>query len=58
VTLPISDGARLVPAVVRAMDAAGVEIDDRAMRRPTLDDVFLNLTGHRAEQPAADGATR
>ena len=57
VTLPISDGARLVPAVVRAMDAAGVEIDDLAMRRPTLDDVFLNLTGHRAEQPAADGAT-
>ena len=56
VTLAIANGARLVPEVVRAMDAAGVEIDDVAMRRPTLDDVFLNLTGHRAAQPASDGA--
>ena len=57
VTLPVSNGARLVPEVVRAMDAAGIEIDDLVMRRPTLDDVFLNLTGHRAEQPAGDGST-
>ena len=48
VTLPVTDGARLVPEVVRAMDQAGIVLDDVAMRRPTLDDVFLNLTGHRA----------
>jgi ABC-2 type transport system ATP-binding protein len=61
VTLPVAEGARLVPEVVRAMDAAGVVITDVGMRRPTLDDVFLNLTGHRAEDaPAAadaDGET-
>ena len=39
----------LVPEVVRAMDSAGVVIDDIVLRRPTLDDVFLNLTDHRAE---------
>ncbi len=50
VTLPVNDGARLVPEVVRAIDAAGVVVDDVAMRRPTLDDVFLNLTGHRADE--------
>jgi ABC-2 type transport system ATP-binding protein len=36
--------------VVRDFDAAGIEIDDLAMRRPTLDDVFLTLTGHHAEE--------
>ena len=55
VTLPINDGAHLVPEVVRAMDAAGVAIDDVGTRRPTLDDVFLNLTGHRAEENNSDG---
>jgi len=34
--------------VVRALDAAGVPTDDLAVRRPTLDDVFLTLTGHDA----------
>ena len=57
VTLPVNDGARLLPEVVRAIDAAGVEVDDVIMRRPTLDDVFLNLTGHRAEEPDDAGAT-
>ena len=32
------------------MDAAGVMINDVGTRRPTLDDVFLNLTGHRADE--------
>lgn len=48
VTLPITDGARLIPEVVRAMDAAAVGIADIGLRLSTLDDVFLNLTGHRA----------
>ena len=34
---------------VRRLDAAGVGVDDLVLRRPTLDDVFLSLTGHAAE---------
>jgi ABC-2 type transport system ATP-binding protein len=37
---------------VRELDEAHVAIDDIALRRPTLDDVFLSLTGHAAELPA------
>jgi ABC-2 type transport system ATP-binding protein len=36
---------------VRRLDAAGVRIDDIAIQRPTLDDVFLALTGHAAADP-------
>ena len=40
---------------MRRLDDAGVGIEDIAMRRPTLDDVFIALTGHAAEEePAAD----
>ncbi len=39
---------------VRRLSDAGVEVDDLALRRPTLDDVFLTLTGHAAEEPVAD----
>jgi ABC-2 type transport system ATP-binding protein len=35
---------------VRRLSDAGVGVDDLAMRRPTLDDVFLALTGHAAEE--------
>jgi ABC-2 type transport system ATP-binding protein len=34
---------------VRRLDDAGVAVDDLGLRRPTLDDVFLALTGHAAE---------
>jgi ABC-2 type transport system ATP-binding protein len=40
---------------VRLLDDAGLGIDDIALRRPTLDDVFLRLTGHTAE-PSENGA--
>ncbi len=53
VTLPVLDGARLMPEVVRAIDAVGVDVHDIAVRRPTLDDVFLNLTGHRTDEEQA-----
>jgi ABC-2 type transport system ATP-binding protein len=36
---------------VRRLSEAGVDVDDLALRRPTLDDVFLALTGHVAEEP-------
>ncbi len=45
----------VIAEVVRALDAADVTIDDIALRRPTLDDVFLTLTG-RAPEDAESGA--
>jgi ABC-2 type transport system ATP-binding protein len=44
--------AGAVVAAVRALDEAGVGVDDIAIRRPTLDDVFIALTGRAAEEPA------
>jgi ABC-2 type transport system ATP-binding protein len=49
VTAPVIGGAKLLAEVIRELDSRGVEIDDIGLRRPTLDDVFLSLTGHRAE---------
>ncbi len=57
VSVTVASGARPLAAVVRDLDAAGVEIDDLGLRRPTLDDVFLALTGH-ATQPDEDEAGR
>ena len=54
VTVAARGGSKLLMQVVRDFDEAGIEIDDIALRRPTLDDVFLALTGHAAED-AADG---
>ncbi|MFB7588058.1 ATP-binding cassette domain-containing protein [Streptomyces sp. NPDC056169] len=47
-TVPVSGGAKLLAEVIRDLDAVGVEIDDIGLRRPTLDDVFISLTGHAA----------
>jgi ABC-2 type transport system ATP-binding protein len=51
VTLPVKGGARVLIAAGRALDDAGVELEDLGIRRPSLDDVFLAITGH----PAAAG---
>jgi ABC-2 type transport system ATP-binding protein len=48
----VDGGSGLLAAVVRDFDAAGVEVDELGLHRPTLDDVFLNLTGHAAESGA------
>jgi ABC-2 type transport system ATP-binding protein len=45
---PIHAGDRVVPRVIRALDDAGVDVLDVEVRRPTLDDVFLSLTGRAA----------
>jgi ABC-2 type transport system ATP-binding protein len=45
-----------IAEAVRRLDGAGVGIDDVALRRPTLDDVFLALTGHAAEEEPAGEA--
>jgi ABC-2 type transport system ATP-binding protein len=48
-TAPISGGAPVLIQALRAFDDAGVTLSDVGLRRPTLDDVFLTLTGHIAE---------
>ena len=48
-TVPVTGGAKLLAEVIRELDTRGIEIDDIGLRRPTLDDVFLSLTGHVAE---------
>ncbi len=51
---PIRTGNRVVPGVIRALDDAGVDVLDVEVRRPTLDDVFLTLTGHASVEDDAD----
>ena len=48
-TAPSGDVAALTQ-VARQLDEAGIDVDDLGMQRPSLDDVFLSLTGHRAEE--------
>ena len=50
---PVSGGAGVLLEVLRQLDTAGVAVFDVGLRRPTLDDVFLILTGQPAEQPDA-----
>ncbi|MFF2163456.1 ATP-binding cassette domain-containing protein [Streptomyces sp. NPDC058175] len=49
-TVPVTGGAKLLAEVIRELDTRGIEIDDIGLRRPTLDDVFISLTGHVAEE--------
>lgn len=42
---PVTDRMAALSGVVRALEAAGIEAEDVALRRPTLDEVFLHLTG-------------
>ena len=53
----LKSGAGAVPRLVRQFDAAGIEMKEISMRRPTLDDVFLRATGHRLEGAADVAAT-
>jgi len=48
-TVPSNGGAQRLVEILRDLDEAGIAIDDIGLRRPTLDDVFLSLTGHAAE---------
>ncbi|MDX3238687.1 ATP-binding cassette domain-containing protein [Streptomyces sp. ME03-5709C] len=50
ITVPVTGGAKLLAEVIRELDTRGIEIDDIGLRRPTLDDVFMSLTGHAAEE--------
>jgi ABC-2 type transport system ATP-binding protein len=55
--LPVSGGSAVLVEALRRLDAASIEVDDVGLRRPTLDDVFLALTGRPAEERAADEVT-
>jgi ABC-2 type transport system ATP-binding protein len=57
ITIPAHGGTQRLVQIVRDLDAAGIAIDDLALRRPTLDDVFLALTGHAAAPEATPEAT-
>ncbi|HVA59256.1 MAG TPA: ATP-binding cassette domain-containing protein [Mycobacteriales bacterium] len=56
VTIPAKVGARSLVDAARRLDDAGIELDDLALRRPSLDDVFLALTGHAATTGDAEAA--
>ena len=53
-SLPVTNGADELIAAVQALAAAGIPLADVALRRPTLDDVFLTLTGHTTESDDTD----
>src|SRR3954447_14362953 len=59
VTLPVTGGADEMLARARLLTEAGIALSDAALRRPTLDDVFLALTGRPAEpsEPEQDTYT-
>ena len=46
----VNDGAGTLIEALRRLDAENVKLSDVALRRPTLDDVFLTLTGHPSEE--------
>ncbi len=52
VSIPVTTGADDLVAAVQALGGAGISVADIALRRPTLDDVFLTLTGHTTEGSA------
>lgn len=49
--MPVSGGAAVLTDALRRLDAAQIVLDDVGLRRPTLDDVFLSLTGHPTQEP-------
>lgn len=49
VSVPVRSGTQSLVEALRRLDAAGITVSDVGLRRPTLDDVFLSLTGHAAE---------
>jgi ABC-type multidrug transport system ATPase subunit len=47
---PVNSGAGVASTVVRALDGAGITVDDVEVHQPSLDDVFFALTGHPTDQ--------
>jgi ABC-2 type transport system ATP-binding protein len=55
VRIPLTERHGAIAEAVRRLDGAGIGIDDVTVRRPTLDDVFLKLTGRAAEHEDGEG---
>src|SRR5215211_1714771 len=55
ILLPAPDGTATLTQALRRLDAVGVALEDVALRKPTLDEVFVALTGHRATTPTGNG---
>ena len=56
ISLPADGGTSILADVVRRLDAGGIQLAELGLTQPTLDDVFLAITGHAAESPAAVAA--
>jgi ABC-2 type transport system ATP-binding protein len=54
VSLSVDDGTKQLAAAVRALEEQGVAVDDIALRRPTLDEIFLALTGQGLKEDTPD----
>jgi ABC-2 type transport system ATP-binding protein len=55
ISAPARDRPAALTAVVRELDGSGIAAEDLAIRRPTLDDVFLHLTGQEAARAERRG---
>ena len=55
ISFPAVGGPSVLTDVVRRMDAAGIALAELGITQPTLDDVFLSLTGHKAEDSKKPG---
>jgi ABC-2 type transport system ATP-binding protein len=58
VSVPVTSHGAVLTRAIRELDAAGVAVDDIGFRRPTLDEVFLALTGRPTEESADEEAAR
>ncbi len=57
ISAPVSTGATALIETLRSLDTAGIHPLDVGLKRPSLDDVFLSLTGHAAEEKVEEEAT-
>jgi ABC-2 type transport system ATP-binding protein len=58
ITMPANEGAKQLIQVIRGLDEANIHVEDIGLRRPTLDDVFLTLTGRGADEVNGNGQTQ
>jgi len=57
ISAPVSTGATALIETLRSLDSAGIHPLDVGLKRPSLDDVFLSLTGHAAEETPVEEVT-
>jgi len=58
ISLPADGGTAVLSDVVRRLDAGGIQLAELSLAQPTLDDVFLAITGHAAENAADTKKTK